>query len=114
MSNKQTKKSIQELLNEIEYKDWIFYLEERADCFTLQIQFYDKCIITGNIELQKCRKWFISQHMTDNEIIRTAFLAVEIAERHEMCEKFKYGNKLINNPHYDVLQMGNLPISIRK
>lgn len=113
MSTIQTLKSIQELINEVEYKDWKFYIDQRADCFTLQIKFYDVCIITNEIELQSCRKWFLSQHMTDNEIIRTAYLAVEVAERHEMCEKFKYGNKLINNPHFDVLQMGDLPTSVR-
>jgi len=113
MSGTQTKESIQDLLNKIQYKDWQFHLESREDCFTLQIRFFDVCVNTGELSLQTCRKWFISKHMTDNEIIRTVFMAVEKAEYHEMCEKFKFDNKLINNPHFDVLQMSELPISVR-
>lgn len=105
MSTIQTKTSIQELIKRIEYKDWVFKVEDRADCFTLQIVFKDKCIVTGEIEEQYCRKWFLSKYMTDNEIIRTAFTAVEKAEYHELCEKFKFDNKLINNPHLDVLKI---------
>ena len=55
--------------------------------------------------MQKCRKWFISKHMTENEIIRTAFMAVEKAEYHELCEKFKYRGKLIANPHLDLVKI---------
>lgn len=110
----QTFETISALLFRIEYKNWKFHLEERADCFTLQIQFLDKCVITGEYEIQYCRKWFLSKHMTDNEIIRTAFLAVEIAERHELMEKFQLDGKLINNPHFDVLQMKNIGISTRE
>jgi stalled ribosome rescue protein Dom34 len=103
----QTKKSINGILMNIQYKDWMFIVDERDDCFTLQIQFDEECIVTGEVERQYCRKWFLSKHMTNNEIVRTAFMAVEKAEFHELCEKFRYMGQLINNPHIDLIKVAS-------
>lgn len=98
----QSYNSIIKILSKIEYKNWRFYVEDRHDCMTLQIVFNDTCVLSGREVTQYCRKWFISKHMTDNEVIRTAFMAVEKAEFHELCEKFKYKGVSINNPHINL------------
>ena len=45
------------------------------------------------------RKWFLSKHMTDDEIIKTIWLAFEIAVRHELMEGFKVNGFRVFNPH---------------
>jgi hypothetical protein len=47
------------------------------------------------------RKWFISPHMCQNEVIRTAYKAIECAVAHEMNENFLYRDVAIMTPHMD-------------
>lgn len=97
----QTRATIQSVLDEIHYKDWQFYLGT-TDLY-VQIRFYapDNDDPT-KMELQKCRKWRLSLHMTNSEIVRTAYKAVLAAEEHEASELFKYKDVDIYNPHTDV------------
>lgn len=48
------------------------------------------------------RKWALSEHMTDGEIVQTCFLAVKTAIMHEAMEGFTYKGAMIFNPHYDI------------
>lgn len=94
--------------NNIRYKDWEFHVKKKVtdgveqDAFYLQIQFMAPDNFTGKPERQFCRKWLLSEFMTATEIVRTAFLAVGQAERHEMEENFKYKGRDIYNSHIDV------------
>lgn len=47
------------------------------------------------------RKWFVSPHMCKNEVIRTAYKAIENAVAHEMNENFLYKGVAIMTPHMD-------------
>lgn len=57
--------------------------------------------LTGVQELQHGRKWYLSEHMTDDEIIKGAFGAFERFVAHEVKEGFKVDGKRIYNPHTD-------------
>lgn len=90
-------------LAKVNYKNWAF--ETGCDgprCF-LQVKFKD---CTG--AEWKGRKWLLSPHMTDSEVIQTAFKAVMTAEEHETREAFKYLGQAIFGPHYDVNQLAEL------
>jgi hypothetical protein len=56
---------------------------------------------TGQQELQHGRKWYLSEHMPDDEIIKTAFAAYDRFIDHEAKEGFKIDGKPIFNPHTD-------------
>lgn len=94
--------------NNVRYKDWEFHVKKKVtngveqDAFYLQIQFMAPDNFTGKPERQYCRKWLLSEHMTATEIVRTAFLAVVQAERHELEENFKYKGRDIYNSHLSV------------
>jgi len=51
---------------------------------------------------QHCRKWYVSQHSTVTEVVRTAYKAGIAALEHEFDETFKYKNVSIYNPHINV------------
>lgn len=94
---------IQNILDGIEYKpEWNFRLQYREDGFLFQIVFQDKDVITGNMQPQHCRKWWISRYMTESEIVRTVLVAVKMAEEHELLEKFTYNGKRVFDPHFSV------------
>ncbi|GAB4287163.1 MAG: hypothetical protein Kow0098_03290 [Ignavibacteriaceae bacterium] len=111
----QTLESIRELLKNVEYRDWKFHVEEEIvqrphfsrgedhRYFWLQIRFLEKDLTyrTEIIGVQHGRKWLISAHATDSEIIQTALMAVIAAEEHEARERFRYKGQSIFSPHYD-------------
>lgn len=69
----------------------------------LQIQFDDIDNITGLKGYRAhCRKWYLSNHMTKQELVRTAWKAYEAAVIHEAQEKFLYKGRMIYGPHIDV------------
>lgn len=65
----------------------------------IQVVYSAPCSSTGMEEEWKGRKWYLSEYMTDDEIVKTAWLAFEIAVRHELLEGFKVDSKKLFNPH---------------
>lgn len=136
-----TLNEIGQIISQIEYKDWQFVIGtensfETQDLY-LQIQFYapdsatkifDAClqIPDKNLfndesllenKLQTCRKWRLSPHMTETEIVRTAWKAVLAAEEHEAGEAFKYMGYSPFNPHISIENLSrasSLPLDKRE
>lgn len=48
------------------------------------------------------RKWRLSQHMTESEIVGTAFAAYKAWLEHEMMESFTYYDVAVFNPHVSI------------
>lgn len=51
------------------------------------------------------RKFYLSQWMTDSEVIQTAFMAVRTAMEHEVREQFKYKGQAVLQPHMDLEEL---------
>jgi hypothetical protein len=51
------------------------------------------------------RKWYLSEHMLPDEVVKTAFAAFKAAVEHEVMEGFTWDGRRVFNPHtpYDVL-----------
>jgi hypothetical protein len=99
----QTLESINALVAECQFNDWMFRVDAYGDGTPyVQVLFMDKDRITGKEELQRCRKWVLSLHSTNSEIIRAVFKAVEAAMLHEVQEAFKFRGARIYNPHMDL------------
>ena len=45
------------------------------------------------------RKWMLSPHMLDDEIVKTVWLAFEVAVKHELLEGFRFSGERVFNPH---------------
>lgn len=102
----QTLESIKIIVSKIKYKDWIFHIDDKTgETPFLQIRFYDKDFYTGKLEIQHCRKWLLSYHMVDVEIVRTAHKAVRTAMEHEVDEQFTYDGAVLFHPHHDLEAM---------
>lgn len=69
----------------------------------LQIEYsaFDTKNNTGIYEHWKGRKWYLSEHMTNDEIVKTAYAAFEAAVTHEVMEGFKMDGVTVFNPHLD-------------
>lgn len=85
-----------------------FSSNDKEDKHFLQILCKDTCNVTGKPLIWKSRKWQLSPHMTDGEIVQTALKACLTAAEHEIREKFKYRGVSIFDPHYDIEKLVEL------
>lgn len=60
------------------------------------------CNITGKPMPWHARKWMLSPHMTETEVVTTAFKAYMAAIEHEAREGFLYREQSIFDPHISV------------
>jgi hypothetical protein len=65
----------------------------------LQLVYYAPCTKTQEHLEWKSRKWYLSEFMTDDEIVKTAYCAFEAAVKHEIMEGFKFDGVIVFNPH---------------
>lgn len=82
-------------------KKYTKYYNDPHGRIYLQIQFKAPCTKIGSSDEWKGRKWYLSDHMTPDEIIKTAYSAFEAAVKHEVMEGFKVDGKILFNPHAD-------------
>ncbi len=68
----------------------------------LQATYIDEDIYTGKAEVQTTRRWLLSPHMTDSEVIQTAFKLCMTSMEHRTREAFTYKGARIFGPHFDV------------
>jgi hypothetical protein len=97
---------IQKLVSKCKFKDWTIALErdkKGGERPYIQIQFDEVDRFTGKPERQMCRKWYLSFHMTDSEVIRTVHKAIRAAMEHEVDEAFEFDGARIFNPHHDLV-----------
>lgn len=103
----QTFTNINTLLFATRYKDWEFIIGKMGGGFYLQYAFTALDVHTEEPIVQKTRKWYVSKHMTDSEVIQTAFLAIKTAEEHEMREQFTFDGQRLFGPHMDLKVLAN-------
>lgn len=68
----------------------------------IRIEGTGPCAVTGKELEWTGRKWQLSYHMTDTEIVCTAYKAWEAALQHELREFFKYKNVQVFDPHRSI------------
>jgi hypothetical protein len=105
------KPAIDAALKRIRYKDWVLTYERHHGYYLLFWQFttpdyseegyqYPATFDTAN--LWSTRKHYVSANASVEDIIRTAFLAVKIAEEHETLEAFHVDGVAPFDPHRSI------------
>lgn len=99
-----------DLLHRVRLPDdsWRHEVSVREDCLTYQIAANGSCNVSGKRMAWTGRKWFLSRHMTDGEIVQTVFKACMTAQEHELRERFLYRGAAIFDPHYDIEKLVEL------
>ena len=65
----------------------------------IQCYYSANCVVTGKSTILNGRKWYLSDHMTDDEIVKTCYAAFKAAVEHEVMEAFQYNGRRVFNPH---------------
>ncbi len=71
----------------------------------IQIQYTAKCTKSGKSQKWSGRKWYLSSHMTKDEVIKTCYGAFKAAVEHEMMEGFSIGGVILFNPHVNYKEL---------
>lgn len=91
------------LLAQLNYPTMTFAVRKSGDDYHLRVECPDgTCNVTGMPDPWNGRWWRLSEHMTDGEIVQTAFKAVLTALEHEARERFTYKGVSVFDPHYDI------------
>lgn len=80
----------------------------------IQIEYKAPCTKSKELKSWKGRKWYLSSHMTDDEIIKTCYVAFKSAVKHEIMEGFKVDGIVLFNPHInfeELLKISNKEIT---
>jgi len=65
----------------------------------IQITYESICQKESVVKEWHGRKWYLSRHMTVDEIIKTCYAAFESCVKHEVMEAFKVDGITLFNPH---------------
>jgi len=104
----QTIETIRQLIDDVSFNNWQFLVRLDDTRPYLQIKFQAPCNMTGEFQDQLSRKWILSFHMTDDEIVATALKATLTAAEHEIREQFKWKDQPIFRPHYNIYELHEL------
>jgi hypothetical protein len=98
-----TFEQIQEIISNIQYKNWTVILFE-SPRYAIQLIWDDVCVVSGEIMQQESRMWMLDT-LTEDHIVNTIFKAIQNAEEHETKERFIYKSKRIFNPHTKISKL---------
>src|ERR1700722_19292527 len=94
MSDQSTLEAVETILDRIDANpfdvSYEFDLELRGDVLLMSATYLENDIKTGKPEKQKTRKWFISEHATESEIVQTALKCILTSAEHNVREHFSY------------------------
>lgn len=67
----------------------------------VQLSYIAPCSKENKVDIYRSRKWYLSEYMTDDEIVKTCYAAFEMAIKHEILEGFQVDGVSLFNPHVD-------------
>lgn len=86
----------------VRFRDWEFRMGALGDGWFVQVAFDAPCTVTGAVEQQRGRKYYISPFAIPDEVIKTCWVAIESALKHEAMEDFIVDGVAPFHPHTDI------------
>lgn len=80
----------------------------------VQISYEAPCTKSGEVQLWKGGKHYLSEFMTDDEVVKKCYVAFEQAVKHEVMEGFKVDGIILFNPHInfeELLKVSNREVA---
>lgn len=76
-------------------------LNDRGEYY-LQAHYSEPCVEMDIEMMQSTRKWLLSPAMTKSEVVQTVFKCAITSMEHRTREHFKYRERRVFGPHFDV------------
>lgn len=81
---------LEEILSRIHFPGKAFRAGEQGDGWFLQIEYLEDDVVTGESAMQRGRKWYVSRHATESEVVQSALVACLASAEHQVREHFTY------------------------
>lgn len=103
MNNKMNPAQMREVVDMCNFPEYKFLvrIDGRGEIY-LQGEYEEPDTVTGELEKQLTRRWFLSPEMTKSEIVQTVFKCVMTSMEHRVREWFKFEGSPVYCPHFDV------------
>ncbi len=100
---RKTIEDVKRIVAQCKFRDRKLKVAPMGDngCY-IQVQYMEACIDTGEMELQKARKWYTSFYSTDTEVVETVFKALRVSNDHVLKEHFPFQGRRVYSPHFDI------------
>ncbi len=85
-----------------------FKFDSRGYFYAQIVDLNGVCNVTGEAMPWGGRKWILSMHKTDSEIVQTVFKALMTAMEHEAREQYLYKGVPVLDPHLDIEKLVEL------
>lgn len=89
------------VLADVRYREYEFVIGGGERLY-LQASYMDHDISTNTLTRQFTRKWYVSIHATRSELVQTVLKCCLASAEHRVREGFKYLDRSVYSPHYDV------------
>lgn len=100
---------VMEVVIDCAFPDYDFKVEiDGRGATYLQASYEEPDTVTGNVEKQVTRRWFLSPQMTRSEVVQTVFKCVMTSMEHRVREWFSYKSQPVFSPHFDVDELHSL------
>lgn len=99
---RKTGAEIEAIVARAKYPGARFRLLEKGDGYLVQLEYDEEDIDTGDIELQRSRKWYVSPFATETEIVDSLFACVQRSMEHRAREHFTYDGERVHSPHFSL------------
>jgi hypothetical protein len=93
---------LKDVLSRIEFEGYTWEAREAHGGVVVLGTYTEPDTYTGVPEQQSTRKWLVSPHMTDSEIVQTVFKLCATSMEHRLREHFTYRGRRVFGPHFDV------------
>ena len=70
--------------------------------FLIQVVYEEADIVSGKVETQRSREWYLWEGASETEVVHTAFAAVMRSYDHVVQEHFTYKGVRVYTPHVDI------------
>lgn len=101
-------------LTEVECLDYSFIVTEAHGGVVLQACYPDPDVYKKTAAIQYTRKWLLSPHMTESEIVFTAVKCCLTSMEHRGREGFLYKGARVACPHFDVNDLVRLCVDEKR
>lgn len=102
---------VKDILGDVDYPGLaIEFVAGGGSAGSVRVRAWRPDMSDGELKLQLGRRWPLSEHMVESEVVQTVFSAIEWWEEHERRENFRYLGQKVFSPHLD---LGKLATALR-
>lgn len=87
---------------------WNVFVGQMGNGYYIQLRYIETDIETDDLSDQHSRKWYISPHSLESEVVQTVLKACLTSAEHMIREHFTYCGQRVFSPHFDIMDLVKL------